>query len=36
MKLSDFSINQLGDYIAGNDDGWPYRSGPELVKFLII
>ena len=34
MKLSEFSINQLGDYIAGNDDGWPYRSGPELVKFF--
>ena len=34
MKLSDFFFFLLGDYIAGNDDGWPYRSGPELVKFF--
>lgn len=34
MKLSDYSIKKLGDLIAGNPDGWPYRSGPKLVEFF--
>ena len=34
MKLSDYSIKKLGELIAGNPDGWPYRSGPNLVEFF--
>lgn len=34
MKLSDYSIKKLGELIAGNPDGWPYRSGPKLVEFF--
>ena len=34
MKLSDFSVQKLGEYIAGDPDGWPYRSGPKLVAFF--
>lgn len=34
MKLSDYSIKKLGELIAGNPEGWPYRSGPKLVEFF--
>jgi len=34
MKLSDFSAQKIGDFIAGDADGWPYRSGPKLVAFF--
>lgn len=34
MKLSDFSAQRLGEYIAGDPEGWPYRSGPKLVAFF--
>lgn len=34
MKLSDFSAQRIGEYIAGDPDGWPYRSGPKLVAFF--
>jgi hypothetical protein len=34
MKVSEFTIEFLGNLIAGDMDGAPYRSGPQLVKFL--
>lgn len=34
MKISDYSAQKLGDFIAGDPDGWPYRSGPKLVSFF--
>ncbi len=34
MKLSDYSIKKIGELIAGNPEGWPYRSGPMLVDFF--
>lgn len=34
MKLSDFSAQKLGEFVAGDPDGWPYRSGPKLVAFF--
>ena len=34
MKLSDFSAQKLGEFVAGDPDGWPYRSGPQLVAFF--
>lgn len=34
MKLSDFSTQKIGNFIAGDADGWPYRSGPKLVAFF--
>lgn len=34
MKLSDFSTQRLGEYIAGDLEGWPYRRGVDLVEFF--
>jgi hypothetical protein len=34
MKLSDFSVQKIGEFIAGNSVSWPYRSGPKLVAFF--
>lgn len=34
MKLSEYSIEFLGNLIAGDMDGAPYRSGPQLIKFF--
>ena len=34
MKLSEFTIEFLGSAIAGDVEGFPYRSGPQLVKFF--
>ncbi len=34
MKLSEYTIEFLGNLIAGDMDGAPYRSGPQLVKFF--
>ncbi|GAB4297633.1 MAG: hypothetical protein Fur0034_07820 [Desulfuromonadia bacterium] len=34
MKLSEYAIKFLGDFIAGDLPGLPYRSGPQLVKFF--
>lgn len=34
MKVSEYTIEFLGNLIAGDIDGAPYRSGPQLVKFF--
>lgn len=34
MKLSDHSIKLIGNLIAGDIEGYPYRSGPKLVEFF--
>lgn len=34
MKLSEYAIKFLGNLIAGDLPGFPYRSGPQLVKFF--
>lgn len=34
MNLSDFSAQKIGEFIAGDPEGWPYRSGPKLVDFF--
>lgn len=34
MKLSEYAIKFLGDFVAGDMPGLPYRSGPQLVKFF--
>ncbi len=34
MKLSEYAINFLGSFVAGDLPGLPYRSGPQLVKFF--
>jgi hypothetical protein len=34
MKISDFSINKIGGFIAGDVAGWPYRRGIDLVAFF--
>lgn len=34
MKVSEYTIEFLGNLIAGDLDGAPYRSGPQLVKFF--
>lgn len=34
MKVSEYTIEFLGNLIAGDMDGAPYRSGPQLVKFF--
>lgn len=34
MKLSEYTIVQLGNLIAGDIEGYPYRSGSQLVKFF--
>jgi len=34
VKLSEYAIKFLGDFVAGDLPGLPYRSGPQLVKFF--
>ncbi|MCC6193727.1 MAG: abortive infection family protein [Burkholderiales bacterium] len=34
MKLSEYAVNFLGNFVAGDLPGLPYRSGPQLVKFF--
>lgn len=34
MKLSDYSTQRVGEFIAGDTDGWPYRTGPKLVAYF--
>lgn len=34
MKVSEYTIEFLGNLIAGDTEGAPYRSGPQLVKFF--
>ena len=34
MKLSDYTLDYLGTFIAGDLDGLPYRGGPHLVRFF--
>lgn len=34
MKVSEYTIEFLGDLIAGDLEGAPYRTGPELVAFF--
>ena len=34
MKLSEYTLEFLGNLIAGDIPGAPYRSGPQLVKFF--
>jgi hypothetical protein len=34
VKVSDYTIEFLGNAIAGDIAGFPYRSGPQLVKFF--
>ena len=34
MILSEYTIEFLGSAIAGDLEGFPYRSGPQLVKFF--
>lgn len=34
MKVSDYSIEFIGNMIAGDLPEFPYRSGPQLVKFF--
>ena len=34
MKVSEYSIEFLGNLVAGDLEGAPYRSGPQLVKFF--
>ncbi|MEQ1599799.1 MAG: abortive infection family protein [Methylotenera sp.] len=34
MKISDYSINKIGEFIAGDVAGWPYRRGADLVEFF--
>jgi len=34
MKLSDYSTQRVGEFIAGDADGWPYRTGPKLVAYF--
>ena len=32
--ISDCSINKIGEFIAGDIAGWPYRRGINLVEFF--
>jgi hypothetical protein len=34
MKISVFSTQKLGDFITGDPNGWPYRTGAKLVDFF--
>lgn len=34
MNVSAYTLEFLGRAIAGDADGFPYRSGPQLVKFF--
>lgn len=34
MQVSEYTIEFLGNLVAGDLDGAPYRSGPQLVSFF--
>lgn len=34
MKLSDYTVQKVGEFIAGDPEGWPYRRGLDLVEFF--
>jgi hypothetical protein len=34
VKLSEYAIKFLGNFVAGDLPGLPYRSGPQLVAFF--
>ena len=34
MTLSDLSSQRIGEFIACDPEGWPYRSGLKLVAFF--
>jgi len=34
MKVSDYSVEFIGNMIAGDLPAFPYRSGPQLVRFF--
>lgn len=34
MKISDYSTQRIGEFIAGDIIGWPYRRGVDLVEFF--
>jgi hypothetical protein len=34
MKVSDYSVEFIGTMIAGDLPAFPYRSGPQLVRFF--
>jgi ribosomal protein L12E/L44/L45/RPP1/RPP2 len=34
MQISDYAVHQLGELIAGDRAGWPYRRGVDLVEFF--
>jgi hypothetical protein len=34
MRVSEYTIEFLGNLIAGDMEGAPYRTGPKLVKFF--
>ncbi|SAL76604.1 hypothetical protein AWB71_05277 [Caballeronia peredens] len=34
MNLSQATIQKLADFTCGGSNGWPYRSGPELVALF--
>ncbi|MBR8480796.1 MULTISPECIES: abortive infection family protein [Burkholderia cepacia complex] len=34
MKISDYSVQKIGEFIAGDPEGWPYRRGVDLVDFF--
>lgn len=34
MKISDYSIQRIGEFIAGDIAGWPYRRGVDIVDFF--
>ncbi|MEW6591230.1 MAG: abortive infection family protein [Pseudomonadota bacterium] len=34
MKVSEYTIEFLGNLVAGDLEGAPYRTGPQLVKFF--
>lgn len=34
MKISDYSIQRIGEFVAGDVAGWPYKRGLDLVDFF--
>ena len=34
VKISEYTAQKLGEFIAGDLDGWPYRRGIDLVDFF--
>jgi hypothetical protein len=34
MKISDYTVQKIGEFISGDPDGWPYRRGVDLVDFF--